>query len=125
MADDIREVCEITKISKALVINMGTLNERTVASMIAAGKQVNALEIPVIFDPVGAGASAFRNETAQKILEEVKLSVIRENLSEVSYLAGLGANTSRVRGCQIFCNRQEELAVCQYPERSIGTFLNL
>lgn len=58
MADDIHEVEDITAICNGLVINIGTLNERTVASMIKAGKKANALGHPVILDPVGAGASA-------------------------------------------------------------------
>ena len=57
MADDIAEAADITSISKALVINMGTLNARTVESMVAAGKKANELGVPVVFDPVGAGAS--------------------------------------------------------------------
>ena len=92
MADDIAEAADITSISKALVINMGTLNARTVESMVAAGKKANELGVPVVFDPVGAGASNFRNETAKRILENVKISILRGNLSEMSYLAGLEAD---------------------------------
>ena len=65
MADDINEAKDITAICSSLVINMGTLNERTVKSMVSAGKKSNEVEHPVIFDPVGAGASAFRNDTAE------------------------------------------------------------
>ena len=93
MADDIAEAADITSISKALVINMGTLNARTVESMVAAGKKANELGVPVVFDPVGAGASNFRNETAKRILENVKISILRGNLSEMSYLAGLEVST--------------------------------
>ena len=57
MADDISEVRDITSISSALVLNIGTLNSRTIESMIAAGKQANERGIPVVLDPVGAGAS--------------------------------------------------------------------
>lgn len=91
MADDIEEAADITAISNALVLNMGTLNKRTVESMLAAGKRANELGVPVVFDPVGAGASVFRNETAQKITGQVTLSVIRATcrsfpLSRVSAL---------------------------------------
>ena len=104
MADDIAEAADITSISKALVINMGTLNARTVESMVAAGKKANELgfhvsvlvEDDVVFDPVGAGASNFRNETAKRILENVKISILRGNLSEMSYLAGLEVSTKGV-----------------------------
>lgn len=96
MADDMREAADITAISSALVLNMGTLNQRTVDSMIAAGKKANELGIPVIFDPVGAGASMFRNETVERILTDIKISVLRGNLSEMSYIAGLDVNTKGV-----------------------------
>lgn len=100
MADDIKECEDITAISSALVVNMGTLNHRTVASMIAAGQKANKLSIPVVFDPVGAGASSFRNQTALTFLEQVKVSVIRGNLSEVSFLSGLKVYTKGVDSSQ-------------------------
>lgn len=96
MSDDCHDVEDIVSISKALVINIGTLNERTIASMILAGKRANALHIPVIFDPVGAGASAYRNEATKKIIEEVRLTVLRGNLSEISFVAGLEVSTKGV-----------------------------
>lgn len=83
MADDINEVEEIISICNALVINIGTLNERTVAAMIKAGKKANRLGRPVILDPVGAGASTLRTSTVFKLLEEVQFSVIRGNVSEI------------------------------------------
>lgn len=100
MADDIQEAADITAISNALVLNMGTLNKRTVGSMLAAGKRANGLGIPVVFDPVGAGASMLRNETAREITQRVTLSVIRGNLSELSFIAGLGASTKGVDSAQ-------------------------
>lgn len=96
MADDIREAGDIASISKALVINIGTLNQRTVESMITAGRKANEVGIPVIFDPVGAGASEFRNETVKRILDTVTVSIIRANLSEMSYIAGLQVSTKGV-----------------------------
>lgn len=96
MADDINEAADITSISSALVINIGTLNVRTIESMIAAGKKANEIGIPVVFDPVGAGASNLRNSTTQRILEEVKADIIRGNLSEMSYIAGIDSSTKGV-----------------------------
>ena len=89
MADDLKESADITSIASALVINIGTLNERTIESMIASGKKANELNIPVVLDPVGAGASSFRNETTKRILEEIKISVLRGNISEIKFIAGL------------------------------------
>ncbi|MBC7765560.1 MAG: hydroxyethylthiazole kinase [Hyphomonadaceae bacterium] len=83
MADDLSEVAEITTICNSLVINIGTLNERTIQSMIIAGKRANALNHPVILDPVGAGASTLRTGTVEKLLKEVKFAVIRGNISEI------------------------------------------
>lgn len=83
MADDVKEVEEITSICNALVINIGTLNERTVESMIKAGKRANNLDHPVILDPVGAGASTLRTETTFRLLNEVQFAVIRGNISEI------------------------------------------
>lgn len=96
MADDIKEAADITKISSALVINIGTLNERTIESMIASGKKANELNIPVVFDPVGAGASEFRNATTKRIIDEVKISILRGNMSEIKFIAGLQATTKGV-----------------------------
>lgn len=96
MADDIKEAADITSIASALVINIGTLNERTIESMIASGKKANELNIPVVFDPVGAGASQFRNETTKRILDEVKISVLRGNMSEIKFIAGLESETKGV-----------------------------
>jgi len=92
MADDIREVEDITSICSALVINIGTLNERTVEAMIKAGKKANELRHTVILDPVGAGASAFRTETAARLLKELSFTAIRGNISEIKTISrGFGS----------------------------------
>ncbi len=96
MADDKSETEEITGLSSALVINIGTLNERTLASMIASGKRANELGIPVVLDPVGAGASRLRNEAVKTILKQIRPAIIRGNLSELSFVAGQKASTRGV-----------------------------
>ena len=96
MADAIGEAADIAAISSAVVLNIGTLNERTIQSMLAAGKSANEKNIPVVFDPVGAGASDLRNKTTLQIIEEVKLSVIRGNISEIKFIAGLSFETKGV-----------------------------
>ena len=88
MADDAAEVEQIVGLSSALVLNIGTLNTRTAASMLAAGKRANALNIPVVLDPVGAGASSLRNETLRTLMREVRFAVIKGNSSEIRFLAG-------------------------------------
>ena len=96
MADDAAEVEEITSICSALVINIGTLNSRTIESMLLAGKRANALGHPVILDPVGAGASSLRTETTFRLLKDVKFSVIRGNISEIKTVAMGAGNTQGV-----------------------------
>ncbi len=96
MADDLDEVEEITAVCGGLNINIGTLNRRTIASMVAAGRRANALNHPVVLDPVGAGASRLRTETAQKLLDAVRFTVIRGNISEIKTLAGSAAETQGV-----------------------------
>jgi len=94
MADDIGEVREIVAICNTLAINIGTLNERTVKSMIEAGKEAARLGHPVILDPVGAGASKLRTDTAFRLMNEVKFTVIRGNISEIITIAK-GSGTTR------------------------------
>lgn len=94
MSDDKEEVAEITAICSGLNINIGTLNQRTIVSMLIAGKKANELNHPVVLDPVGAGASKLRTETAMQLLEEVKFAVIRGNISEIKTLA-LGTGTTK------------------------------
>ena len=109
MADDIDEVEAITAISSALVLNIGTLNSRIVASMLAAGKKANELNIPVILDPVGAGASELRNRTTERLLKEVNITVVRGNMSEIRFVAGLGATTKGVDASEADQKSEKEI----------------
>ncbi len=94
MADDAGEAEEMTSICSGLVINIGTLNKKTIQSMFLAGKKSNMLGHPVVLDPVGAGASKLRTDTANKLLDEVKFTVIRGNISEIKTLA-IGSGTTK------------------------------
>lgn len=89
MADDIKEVEEMVSFASALVINIGTLNERTIEAMIKAGLKANELNIPVILDPVGVGATKLRNETVKRLIDNIKFAVIRGNMSEIKITAGI------------------------------------
>ena len=91
MADDPEEAEEITSICGGLNINIGTLNQHTISAMVLAGRKANLCGHPVLLDPVGAGASSLRTETARKLLEEVDFAVIRGNISEIKALAGEGS----------------------------------
>ena len=96
MAHSLDEVEDIISISSSLVINMGTLSELWVDSMIKAGKKANQLKKPIVFDPVGVGASSYRTEIAKEIIEKTSPSVIRGNASEIMVLAQLSSVTKGV-----------------------------
>jgi len=96
MSDDLEEVEEITALCGSLNINIGTLNGRTIPAMFAAGKQANACGRPVLLDPVGAGASRLRTVTALQLLEQVRCSAIRGNVSEMKTLAQGSGSTKGV-----------------------------
>jgi hydroxyethylthiazole kinase len=97
MAHAREEVEEMAAIAGALVLNIGTLSPHWVDAMIAAGKVAKAREIPVVLDPVGVGATRYRTETAKRILDEVRVTVLRGNAGEVATLVGVEAE---VRGVE-------------------------
>ena len=94
MSDEPDDVEDITSICGGLNINIGTLNKRTIEGMFIAGKTAKALGHVLLLDPVGAGASKLRTETAVKILDELKPDVVRGNISEIKTLA-LGSGTTK------------------------------
>lgn len=96
MADAVEELHDMVKIASAVNINIGTLNVRTVESMHAAADAAAELGRPLVFDPVGAGASALRNETTRAFLAHAYPACIRGNLSEIAFVAGLAATTRGV-----------------------------
>jgi hydroxyethylthiazole kinase len=120
MADDIAETADITAISSALVINIGTLNSRTVESMILSAQMANKSGIPVIFDPVGAGASPLRNKTTVDILSKVKIDVLRGNMSEISFIAGLDATTKGVDASETDIKSKDGLKIAGAVAEKLG-----
>ncbi len=94
MADALEEVEEITGICSGLDVNIGTLNARTIQSMEAAARRAHALGHTTVLDPVGAGASKLRTDTAKNLLATGYFQVIRGNMSEIRALAG-DAHTTR------------------------------
>ena len=97
MAHAREEVEEMVGLAGALVLNIGTLSPHWVDAMLAAGMAANAAGIPVVLDPVGAGATRYRTDTARRILEGVKVAVLRGNAGEVATLVGVD---SEVRGVE-------------------------
>ena len=94
MSDEPEDVADITSICGGLNINIGTLNRRSIEGMFIAGAKANELGHVVLLDPVGAGASALRTNTAVGLMEKVKVDVIRGNISEIKTLA-LGSGTTK------------------------------
>jgi hydroxyethylthiazole kinase len=99
MADAPEEVSEMVAVSGALVLNIGTLNKGQVESMILAGGMANDRQIPIILDPVGAGATRFRTNTALRLLDELKITILKGNAGEIGILAGAEATVKGVESC--------------------------
>ena len=87
MTNSVEEVAEMAGAAKALVLNLGTLQQWTLEAMVLAGKAAAANGVPIIFDPVGAGGTTFRTQAALRLVQELPLSVIRGNAAEITCLA--------------------------------------
>lgn len=96
MAHSKDEVADMTAIASALVINIGTLDAEWVEAMLIAGKTALAKSIPMILDPVGAGATPYRLEVCKQLIEQCKPSIIRGNASEIMSLSSINTATKGV-----------------------------
>lgn len=96
MSDDADDVEDITSICGGLNINIGTLNKNTIPSMFLAGKKANVLGHIVLLDPVGAGASRLRTDTANRLMHEVHFDAVRGNISEIKTLCTGSGSTKGV-----------------------------
>lgn len=96
MSDETEDVEDITSLCGGLNINIGTLHKTSIEGMFRAGRRANELGHPVVLDPVGAGASALRTDTALSLMNELRLSAVRGNISEIRTLAEGGGNTKGV-----------------------------
>lgn len=96
MSDEESEAEDIVEGCSALLLNIGTLNQRTVRSMLTAGRRANRLDKPIVFDPVGAGSTTYRNEVVKLFLRELELTVIKGNISEIKNLFGGFTDTKGV-----------------------------
>ncbi len=117
MAHAREEVEEMVSLASALVLNIGTLYPEMVEAMLLAGKRANRLGVPVVLDPVGAGATTYRTDTARRILEEVRVSVIRGNAGEVAVLAGRRAE---VRGVESMAAEGEAAETARELAEALG-----
>ncbi|MDR3573499.1 MAG: hydroxyethylthiazole kinase [Anaerolineaceae bacterium] len=100
MAHAKEEVAEMVAAAGALVLNPGTLTPEWVDAMLIAGQRANELGIPIVYDPVGVGATRLRSETGQRFLDNLKLTVVRGNSGEVGALAGAGGQVKGVESVE-------------------------
>ena len=117
MAHAVEEVEEMVGLAGALVLNIGTLSRPWIESMLRAGKTASARGIPVVLDPVGAGATRLRTETALRLLDVVDVTVLRGNPGEVATLVGADAE---VRGVESMTIGLEPPALARQAARGLG-----
>jgi hydroxyethylthiazole kinase len=117
MAHAPQEVEEMVGLASSLVLNIGTLSDPWIEAMLLAGKAANARGIPVVLDPVGAGATRYRTETARRILDEVGVAVLRGNQGEVATLVGAEAE---VRGVESVATGLEPPALAREAAQRFG-----
>lgn len=117
MADAHEEMESMVAISSALVLNIGTLNDRLVESMLIAGKAANKKNIPIIVDPVGAGATIYRTRTVELLLEELKVSILKGNAGEIATMAG---SEAKVVGVDSHGVSGDPLKICREYASSLN-----
>jgi hydroxyethylthiazole kinase len=111
------EVREMVGLAGALVLNIGTLSEDWVESMLLAGAAANESNVPVVLDPVGVGATGYRTTTARRILDAVEVAVLRGNAGEVATLVGVAAE---VRGVESVATAGDAAELAREAARRLG-----
>jgi hydroxyethylthiazole kinase len=122
MAHAIEEVEEMASFAGALVLNIGTLSQAWIDAMLLAGKAANAAGAPVVLDPVGAGATRLRTDTAKRILHDVDVAVVRGNAAEVAALAGIEAE---IRGVESIGAAAEGAELARAAARKLGAVVSV
>ena len=117
MAHAREEVEDMAGLASALVLNIGTLAPHWVDAMLLAGTVASQRRIPVVLDPVGAGATRYRTETAKRILADVDVTVLRGNAGEVATLVGIQAE---VRGVESIATGEEPAELARAAARALG-----
>ncbi len=122
MAHAIDEVFEMVNLANALVINIGTLSKPWVQAMENAILIAKEKKIPIVFDPVGAGATSYRTNTAKSLISLKSLSVIRGNSSEIQALIG---NDSKTKGVDSIASSQSAIPKAQDLSRNLNTVISI
>jgi hydroxyethylthiazole kinase len=122
MAHAAEEVEEMVRLASALVLNIGTLSEHWVEAMLLAGGAANARGIPIVLDPVGAGATDYRTRTARRILDLVDVTVVRGNVGEIATLVGMSAE---VRGVESIGGGGDPAELAREAGRRLGVIASV
>src|SRR5437763_7508336 len=117
MAHAGEEVEEMARIASSLVLNIGTLSPHWVEAMLLAGAAAGERPIPIVFDPVGVGATEYRTATAHRILDSVAVTVLRGNAGEIATLVGAHAE---VRGVESIVAGLEPAALARTAAERLG-----
>jgi hydroxyethylthiazole kinase len=117
MAHAPQEVEEMAAMAGALVLNIGTLSEHWIEAMLLAGRAANAAGAPVVLDPVGAGATRYRTDTAKRLLDKLDVAVVRGNSAEIATLAGMQAE---IRGVEAIGAEAGGAELARDVARSLG-----
>ena len=117
MAHAPQEVEEMAGKAGALVLNIGTLSDHWIEAMLAAGAAANRAGVPVVLDPVGAGATGYRTDTARRLLDVLQIAVVRGNAAEIATLAGREAE---IRGVEAIGASGSPAELAQAAARELG-----
>ena len=118
MAHAREEVEEMAALAGALVLNIGTLSPPWVEAMLAAGRAANSADVPIVLDPVGAGATSYRTETARRLLTEIDVAIVRGNAAEIATLAGREAE---IRGVESIGASDSAAELARAAAHELGT----
>ncbi|MHA7967754.1 hydroxyethylthiazole kinase [Paenibacillus sp. CAU 1782] len=111
------EVAEMASLASAVVLNIGTLDDRVVESSLLAGKAANAAGTPVVLDPVGAGATAYRTETSRRIAREIKLAALRGNAAEIANVIG---ESREIKGVDALGGDSDNVRLARRAAKHLG-----
>jgi hydroxyethylthiazole kinase len=117
MAHAAEEVAEMIEKASALVLNTGTPAPERVEAMLIAGRRANELGIPIVLDPVGVGATTFRTQTNLRLLDKLKIAIVRGNAGEIGALSGTGGV---VKGVESIASGSDPITVAQGMAQARG-----
>lgn len=106
------DVADMIKIAGVLVLNIGTLDEKQIEGMLTAANEAIKCDIPIVLDPVGAGATPYRTQTAERFMNEFPIAVVKGNAGEISTLAGISATVRGVDSGSISGDPKEIARKC-------------